>query len=108
MGNCLPLKDMYTLILLRLVFLIQSYLKLFFHGIFIYIEHNSNKIYPRCAKDSVLFHTTVAEKCERRGIHGHYGQKPGKILEVWLLHLGDEGVRLVMLLKEEGNSCSVL
>lgn len=89
MGNCLLPKDTYTLILFRLVFLIQSYLKLFFHGvyIYIYIQHNSTKICPKFAKDSVLFHTTVAEKCERRGIHGHYGQKPGKVLEVWLVHL---------------------
>lgn len=65
MGNCLLLKDTYTLILLRLVFLIQSYLKLFFSW-YIYTQRNSTKICPRCAKDSVLFHTTVAEKCERR------------------------------------------
>lgn len=37
MGNCLLPKDTYTLILFRLVFLIQSYLKLFFHGVYIYI-----------------------------------------------------------------------
>lgn len=38
---------------------------------------------------------------ESRGICDHYRQKPGKALEVWLVHLGDERVELMMLVKGE-------
>lgn len=52
-------------------------------------------------KESALFWTTIAEMCGRREIYDHCGQKPGTSLGVWLVHLGDEEVGLVMLVKEE-------
>lgn len=69
--------------------------------------NNRTKICPGCTKDSALSHTTVAQMYESRGIHDDYGQKPGKALEVWLVHLEDEGMELIILVKGEGNSWAV-
>lgn len=69
--------------------------------------NNHTKICPGYTKDSSLFHTTVAQMYESRGVHDHYGQKPGKALEVRMVHLGDEGMELMMIVKGKGNSWAV-
>ena len=71
------------------------------------------RIYPERTEDPLHYptvtetHTYIATLSIKEEILCLLWRKPGESLQFWLVHLGDEGVRLVMLLKEEGNSCSV-
>lgn len=65
--------------------------------------NNRIKICLGSIKDFVFFYIIVVQIYERRRIYNYYGQELGKVLEVWLGYLGDEGVELIMFIEEEGS-----